>query len=101
MKMIGLFRITLLPGTDVAAFTSRITGVMTGVETMQSTRITRGFNHSLLERQSGLREFVWEVRADLMTDHGYDFAANLDRVQNALEGQGVVSAMEVYRSIGV
>jgi hypothetical protein len=100
--MIGLYRITLLPAADEQAFVKRMTEVVfTDVSALQLTRITAGFHHQLLKGRTALREYVWHVTASLVTDHEYDFAQNIERVQNSLDGAGVVTGVESFINVDV
>lgn len=98
--MTGMFHITLTPSTDEAAFVSRMTDVFEKHDVLQLTRTTAHFTHVLLKKQSDIREYVWEVRVDLVTDHPYDFAENLERVQKTLDNAAVVSGLQVYTNVG-
>lgn len=101
MKMTGLFHLTLLPSTDDPNFEKQITEVaFANPSVMQSTRITRDFDHRLLKKRNSLRQYVWQVDVDLMTDHDYDFAANITKVQDAIDGMAVITAIDVFERVG-
>ena len=101
MKMTGLFHLTLLPSTVDTTFEKELTEVaFTNVSAMQSTRITTGVDHVLLKKRGELRQYVWQVDVDQMTNHDYDFAQNLARVQEALKDMAVVTGVEVYEIVG-
>jgi hypothetical protein len=98
--MTGMFHITLLPSADEQAFVSQMRDVtFTSATSMQATRITQSFQHELLKRHADIRAYVWQVRVTLVTDRDYNFSENLDRVQKAVEGSGVVSGLDVYTNI--
>jgi len=97
--MTGMFRIALLPSADEGAFASRMMDVFKKADALQLTRITSGFTHTLLKKSSDVREYVWEARVELVTDHPYNFAENLERVQKSIEGLGVVSGLEIYSNV--
>jgi hypothetical protein len=100
MTMTGLFHITLLPDADEQAFVTHMTGtVFKDVSALQLTRITAAFRHKLLKGRSEFREYVWQVEVDLVTDHEYDFAENIARVQKSLAGSGVLSGLYVYTQV--
>lgn len=100
MTMTGLFHITLLPDADEQAFVTHMTGtVFKDVSALQLTRTTSAFRHQLLKGRSEFREYVWQVDVDLMTDHEYDFAENIARVQKNLAGSGVLSGLYVYTQV--
>ena len=48
---------------------------------------------------SRFREYVWHVTVDLVTDKGYDFAENIERVQAHVANWGVVTGLDVYTDI--
>lgn len=100
MTMTGQFHITLTPDADEKAFVTRMTGVVfNDMASLQSTRITAAFRHRLLKGRSEFREYVWQVEVDLVTDHEYDFAENVERVQKSLAGSGVVTGLDVYTHV--
>ena len=100
MKMKGIYRIALLPGTDESAFVKHMTDtVFTNPSAVQLTRITRGITHQLLKGRSEFREYAWFVIVDLMTDHGYDFAQNVERMGKAIDGMAVVIGLDVYTNV--
>jgi hypothetical protein len=97
MTMTGQFHITLLPEADEKAFVARMTDtVFKDPAAMQLTRITEAFRHRLLKGRAEFREYVWQVEVDLVTDHEYSFAQNVERVQQALAGSGVLTGLDVY-----
>jgi hypothetical protein len=101
MKMTGLFHLTLLPSTDAAKFERQITEVaFANVGVMQLTRTTSGFDHRLFKRNGELRQYVWQAEVTLMTDHPYDFAGNIPKVEDAVKGMAVVSGLDVFTFIG-
>jgi len=97
--MTGMFRIALLPSADEGAFASRMMDVFKKADALQLTRITSGFTHTLLKKSSDVREYVWEARVELVTDHPYNFAENLERVQKSVDGFGVVSGLDIYSNV--
>jgi hypothetical protein len=100
MRMTGMYRISLLPNADAPAFEKQMTDVVfSDVSALQLTRITQGFDHRLLRRQGEFREYVWHVTVDLVTDHGYDFAENIERVQAHVANWGVVTGLDVFTNI--
>lgn len=100
MRMTGMYRISLLPDADDQAFEKQMTEtVFSDVSALQLTRITRDFDHRLLRRRGDFREYVWHVTVDLVTDKGYDFAENIERVQAHVTNWGVVTGLDVYTDI--
>ncbi len=100
MTMTGQFHITLMPGADEPAFAAHMKDtVFKDVSALQSTRITAAFRHRLLKGRAEFREYVWQVEVDLVTDHEYDFAENVARVEKSLAGSGVVTRLDVYRHV--
>jgi hypothetical protein len=98
--MTGQFHIALLPGADETTFAAHMKEtVFKDVSALQSTRITAAFRHRLLKAPAGFREYVWQVEVDLVTDHEYDFAENVPRVEKSLAGSGVVTRLAVYRHV--
>jgi hypothetical protein len=100
MKMTAMYHISLLPGTDDQAFEKQMTEVVfNNVSALQLTRITQGFTHQLLKGKSEFREYVWQVTVDLVTDKGYDFGENVERVQRSVADWGLVTGLDVYTVI--
>jgi hypothetical protein len=100
MKMTGLFHIALLPDTDETAFVKRMATVLNdGANPFQATRITSGFSHRLLKRQSRFADYAWQTTVDLVTDHGYDFDQNAGSVQAAIKGMGLLTGIDVYTHV--
>jgi hypothetical protein len=97
MKMTGMYYISLLPDADDEAFVKQMMEVVfNNVAVLQATRITRGFTHQLLKGRSEFREYVWQVTVDLVTDKGYNFGGNIERVQQSVADWGLVTGMDVY-----
>lgn len=100
MKMTGIYRIALLPATDESAFVKHMTDtVFTNRSALQATRITQSIAHQLLKGRSEFREYAWLVIVDLVTDHGYDFAQNIERIGKAFDGMAAVIGLDVYTNV--
>lgn len=100
MKMTGMYSISLLPGADDQEFEKQMTEVVFhDVSALQLTRITAAFRHRLLRGRSVFREYLWEVTVDLVTDKGYDFAENIEKVQAHVANWGVVTGLGVYTEV--
>ena len=98
MLITGQFRIALLPGTDQQAFIEHMKNVVfTGPGVLQLTRITRSFDHQLLE--GSMRQYVWQTTVDLVTDAGYNFLENAERVQASVEAFGVLIHIEAFTNV--
>ncbi len=97
MKMTGIYRFALLPDADERLFVDHMTKNVFNV--LQLTRITSGFTHALLAMKSDLRQYVWIVTVNLVTDHGYDFDQNIERIQKSIAQFGVLIGTETYRNI--
>ncbi len=94
--LFGHYRLALIHGADSEAFAQHMRDtVFADPKVMRPTRITRGFGHRLLREADGTH-FLWEVTADLTTDKGYDFAANADLVQTAVQDYAVLTGVESY-----
>lgn len=95
MNVTGIYRLALRPGADEQAFLAHMkTEVFTSATILQSTRITRDFQHRLVKVEGPVPQFLWIVRVDLVTDKGYDFADNIDRVRESLQAFGVLAGLE-------
>ena len=100
MKMTGMFTISLLPGADEEAFEKQMTEVVfSDVSALQLTRSTAAFQHRLMRGRGAFREYLWEVTVDLVTDKGYDFAENVEKVQAHVANWGVVTGLDVYVNV--
>ena len=101
MKMTGMYHIALLEEADEQAFVKNMTEVVfKNPGALQATRITQSIAHQLLKKRSDLRQYVWQVTVHLITDREYDFAENLKRVQQHVQGSGLVIALDVYTNVG-
>lgn len=101
MKMTAMFHIALLADASESAFVTRMNDVVfKDVSAMQLTRTTAAFAHKLLKKQSRIPAYVWQATVDLVTDREYNFAENIERVQNAIKGAGVVTGLDVYTHLG-
>ena len=101
MTMTGLFHITLSPAANEDAFVEHMnTVVFKNAASMQLTRITRSIEHDLLKGRGPVPTYAWQVRVRLETDHEYDFAQNIPRVQEAVGAAGVLSGLDVYVNAG-
>jgi hypothetical protein len=101
MTMTGMFHIILLSSADEQVFVSMMRDVVfKSPAAMQATRNTQSIQHELLKKRADVRAYVWKVRVGLVTDREYDFGENLERVQKAVEGAGVVSGLDIYTNIG-
>ena len=97
MKMTGIYRIALLSDVDEQLFVGHITKNVFPI--LQPTRITSGFAHTLLAMKSDLRQFAWIVTVTLVTDGGYDFDQNIERIQKSIASYGVLVGTETYKNI--
>lgn len=96
MKMTGLYHIALLPNADEQAFTTHMIDVVfTNVAALQATRITTGVDHQLLKAEGAFRRYAWQATVSLMTDKGYDFLQNVERVQQSVKEFGLVVGLDV------
>jgi hypothetical protein len=94
MTMTGMFRIALLPNANEQKFVNHM--VKKVFDVLQATRITSGFTHTLLKANDGLRHYAWAARVELVTDAGYDFAQNVERVQKSIAKFGVLIDVDAY-----
>lgn len=95
--MTGLYQIALLGQVDEQAFVEHMAKrVFEDATVLQATRITRHFAHQILRRKGSLRQYAWQVTVDLMTDAGYDFDQNVERVQESIREFGVVIGVDAY-----
>ena len=100
MKMLGVYHIALLPAADEAAFVRHMTGkVFPSTDILQLTRITSGFSHQLLRRAGQLHQFAWNVTVQLVTDAGYDFEQNVQRIQASLHAFGLVIGVDTFTEV--
>ncbi len=100
MRMTGLYQIALLGEVDEQAFVAHMTReVFPDATALQLTRITSGFSHQLLRRQGTFRQYAWYVTIDLMTDAGYDFEQNIERIQERIRQFGVLTGVETYENL--
>jgi hypothetical protein len=97
MKMTGIYRIALLSDADEQLFVGHITKNVFPI--LQLTRITSGFTHTLLAMKSDLRQYAWIVTVTLVTDDGYDFDQNIERIQKSIAPFGVLVGTETYKNI--
>lgn len=98
MRQLGLYDIALLPSADEDAFVAHMR--MEGADDrgiLQLTRITSGFQLRLLRRAS--RRYAWLVTAQLVTDAGYDFGQNLERLQADIADFGVVLGVDTLTEV--
>jgi hypothetical protein len=97
MDIAGQFHFALVPGADERAFVDTMRKDV--FEVLHSTRITRGFDHVLLKGPAP-RQFVWQARVDLMTDHGYDFSADAPQVQELVGSHAVLIGVDTFENVG-
>jgi hypothetical protein len=97
MEMTGQFRFALIPGADAQAFLDLMRKEV--FHTLPSTRITRGFDHALLEGPAP-GQYVWQARVDLMTDHGYHFSESAAGVQDLVKDYAVLTGIDVFKNLG-
>jgi hypothetical protein len=98
--MTGLYHIVLLPGADEQAFVRHMTDVVfKSTSVLQLTRITSGFDHQLLKSTGDFRSFAWQATVRLVTDHGYDFLQNIERVQKSVADFGLLTRVDVYTNV--
>ena len=101
MLMTGLFHITLSPTANEDAFVAHMIDVVfKDPASMQSVRNATGIAHELLKGRGPAPTYVWQVRVALMTDQEYNFERNLERVQQAVSGSGVLTGLDVYVNVG-
>ena len=97
MQMVGVYHIALLPSADETAFVTHMTEeVFPSTGILQLTRITSGFSHRLLEHSGHLHQFAWSVTVQLVTDSGYDFQQNVERIQASLQPFGLVIGVDTF-----
>jgi hypothetical protein len=48
---------------------------------------------------SDLRQYAWIVAVTLVTDDGYDFDQNIERIQKSIAPFGVLVGTETYKNI--
>jgi hypothetical protein len=96
VKMTAIYRIALLPDADERAFVDHMAKVF---RILQLTRVTSGFTHMLLAMKSGLRQYAWIVTVDLVTDQGYNFDENIERIQENIAQFGVLIGAETYENV--
>ena len=97
MIMTGIYRVALFPDADEQKFADHMRKNVFNV--LQLTRITRSFTHSLLAMKSDFRQYAWIVTVDLLTDHGYDFDQNNERIQKAIGDFGLLIGTETYKQL--
>ena len=97
MKMTGIYRFALLSDADEQLFVGHITKNVFPI--LQLTRITSGFTNTLLAMNSDLRQYAWIGAVTLVTDDGYDFDQNIERIQKSIAPFGVLVGTETYRNI--
>jgi hypothetical protein len=95
--MTGIYRIALLPGVDEKLFVDHMVNEVFDV--LQLTRITSAFTHTLLVAKTSPRQFAWIVTVTLVTEQGYDFDQNNQRIQESVAKFGLLIATETYRKI--
>jgi hypothetical protein len=49
--------------------------------------------------KSDFRQCAWIVTVDLVTDHGYNFEENNERIQAAIADFGLLIGTETYRKL--
>jgi hypothetical protein len=94
MMRTGIFRIALFLEADEQKFAEHM--VSSVFDVLQSTRITRGFSHSLLRSESEFRQYVWLSTVDLVGNGQYDFNENRARVQKAIADFGLLVGIDAY-----
>jgi hypothetical protein len=100
MQMTGVYQIALLTQVTERAFVDHMTtSVFADATVLQATRITTGFTHQLLRRKGNLRQYAWQVTVDLVTDAGYDFDQNTERVQERIRDFGIVIGVDTYTNV--
>ena len=111
MLMTGLFRFALLPDVEPESFEAHMRDEVFGGFALQATRITHSFDHQLLLAQvrrsgdDGLHsphpgtQYVWQATVNLMTDAGYDFEQNIERIQQRVGQFAVLIDVESYTII--
>lgn len=97
MIVTGIYRIALLPEADEKLFVDHM--VKNVFNVLQLTRITKSFTHALLAMKSDFRQCAWIVTVDLVTDHGYNFEENNERIQTAIAEFGLLIGTETYRKL--
>jgi hypothetical protein len=97
MKMTGIYRFALLSDADEQLFVGHITKNVFPI--LQLTRITSGFTHTLLAMKSDLRQYAWIVTVTLVTDDGYDFDQNIERIQKSIAPFGLLVGTETHKNI--
>jgi hypothetical protein len=93
----GIYRIVLFPETDEKQFVDHMVKDVFNV--LQLTRITKGFTHTLLAMKTGFRQYAWVVAAELVTDAGYDFDQNIERIQKGIAKFGLLIGTEAYKNL--
>lgn len=100
MRMLGVYHIALLPTADETAFVGHMTAkVFPRSDILQLTRVTSGFTHRLLKRAGQLDQFAWNVTVQLMTDAGYDFEQNVERIQASLQAFGLLIGVDTFTEL--
>jgi hypothetical protein len=97
MKMTGIYRFALLSDADEQLFVGHITKNVFPI--LQLTRITSGFTHTLLAMKSDLPQYSWIVTVTRVTDDGYDFDQNIERIQKSIAPFGLLVGTETYKNI--
>ncbi len=101
MTVTGMYRIALSPKADERKFVSHMVDrVFKDSAALQLTRITTGFTHTLLKEEGPFRHYAWLVVVELMTDAGYNFAENSQRVQERINDFGVLIGVSAYTNVG-
>jgi len=95
--MTGIYRVALFPDADEQKFVDHM--VKNVFNVLQLTRITRSFTHSLLAARSDFRHYAWVATVDLVTDHGYDFDQNNERIQKGIADFGLLIGTETYKKL--
>jgi hypothetical protein len=93
----GIFRIALSSQADEHKFLEHM--VSSVFDALQSTRITRGFSHSLLKSEGEFRQYVWLATVDLVGNGPYDFHENRERVQKAIADFGLLVGIDAYTNL--
>jgi hypothetical protein len=97
MIQIGQFRFALVPEADENAFLEKTRNDFP--QALTSTRITTGFEHTLMKGPVA-GQYVWQAKADLMTEAGYDFPGVASQIQETIGNEAVLIGVEIFTEIG-
>lgn len=98
--MLGVYHIALLPTADETDFVRHMTAeVFPSTDILQLTRITSGFSPRLLKSAGDLRQFAWKVTVQLVTNAGYEFEQNVERIEGSLQEFGLVIGVDTFTEI--